>query len=134
MDVAVIAGIIMIISVVVMLVMGVPIGISIGMSSALAMITILPFGPGIVTCAQKMFTGVNSFSLLAIPFFILAGNIMNNGGIAGRVGRVGALALAHLRAQNHGHCAFGHAVDEQGTLIAVHRVQQDGLALRGQHR
>ena len=55
MDVAVIAGIIMIISVVVMLVMGVPIGISIGMSSALAMITILPFGPGIVTCAQKMF-------------------------------------------------------------------------------
>ena len=44
MDVAVIAGIIMIISVVVMLVMGVPIGISIGMSSALAMITILPFG------------------------------------------------------------------------------------------
>ena len=81
MDIAVIAGIIMIISVVVMLVMGVPIGISIGMSSALAMITILPFGPGIVTCAQKMFTGVNSFSLLAIPFFILAGNIMNNGGI-----------------------------------------------------
>jgi len=85
MDVAVIAGIIMIISVVVMLVMGVPIGISIGMSSALAMITILPFGPGIVTCAQKMFTGVNSFSLLAIPFFILAGNIMNNGGIAIRL-------------------------------------------------
>ena len=35
-----------------------------------------------MTCAQKMFTGVNSFSLLAIPFFILAGNIMNNGGIA----------------------------------------------------
>ena len=37
------------------------------------------------TAAQKVFTGVNSFSLLAIPFFILAGNIMNNGGIAIRL-------------------------------------------------
>ena len=62
-----VAGIIMIVSVVVMLVMGVPIGISIGMSSALAMITILPFGPGIVTCAQKMFTGVNSFPFWPSP-------------------------------------------------------------------
>ena len=96
MDVAVIAGIIMIISVVVMLVMGVPIGISIGMSSALAMITILPFGPGIVTCAQKMFTGVNSFSLLAIPFFILAGNIMNNGGIARRLIRFAQLLSGRI--------------------------------------
>ena len=67
MDIAVIAGIIMIISVVVMLVMGVPIGISIGMSSALAMITILPFGPGIVTCAQKMFTGVTAGHPLLYP-------------------------------------------------------------------
>lgn len=82
MDVALLAGIIMVVSVVIMLVIGVPIGISIGLSSAFAMITILPYQVGVITCAQKMFTGVNSFSLLAIPFFILAGNIMNNGGIA----------------------------------------------------
>ena len=123
MDVAVIAGIIMIISVVVMLVMGVPIGISIGMSSALAMITILPFGPGIVTCAQKMFTGVNSFSLLAIPFFILAGNIMNNGGIAIRLvncarlisGRLpGSLAQTNIVA----NMLFG-AISGSGTAAAA---------------
>lgn len=123
MDIAVIAGIIMIISVVVMLVMGVPIGISIGMSSALAMITILPFGPGIVTCAQKMFTGVNSFSLLAIPFFILAGNIMNNGGIAIRLvncarlisGRLpGSLAQTNIVA----NMLFG-AISGSGTAAAA---------------
>ena len=123
MDVAVVAGIIMIVSVVVMLVMGVPIGISIGMSSALAMITILPFGPGIVTCAQKMFTGVNSFSLLAIPFFILAGNIMNNGGIAIRLvncarlisGRLpGSLAQTNIVA----NMLFG-AISGSGTAAAA---------------
>ena len=37
------------------------------------------------TSAQRIFAGSNSFSLIAIPFFILAGNIMNNGGIATRL-------------------------------------------------
>lgn len=96
MDVAVLAGIIMIVTAVVMLVIGSPIGISIGMSSALAMITILPFEAGVITSAQKMFTGVNSFSLLAIPFFILAGNIMNNGGIAIRLVNCARLVSGHL--------------------------------------
>ena len=85
MDVAVIAGIIMIISVVVMLVMGVPIGISIGMSSALAMITILPFGPGIVTCAQKMFKYDRDLEfgcLIEIPAAALvADQIMDHGAL-----------------------------------------------------
>ncbi len=85
MDIAIIAGIIMVVSLIIMLAIGVPIGISIGMASALAMLAIIPFQPSVVTCAQKIFTGINSFSLLAIPFFILAGNIMNNGGIALRL-------------------------------------------------
>ena len=39
----------------------------------------------VVTGAQRIFSGISMFSLLAIPFFILAGNIMNKGGIAVRL-------------------------------------------------
>ena len=49
------------------------------------MLIVLPFDAGMVTSAQRIFLGTNSFSLLAIPFFILAGNIMNTGGIAIRL-------------------------------------------------
>lgn len=123
MDIVLMAGMIMIISVVIMLFIGVPIGISIGVSSTLAMITILPTEVGLITCAQKMFTGVNSFSLLAIPFFILAGNIMNNGGIAVRLvncakiisGRLpGSLAQTNVVA----NMLFG-AISGSGTAAAA---------------
>lgn len=79
---AMIIGLVLLIGVVVMLVIGVPISISIGAASTIAMLLILPFENAMTTSSQKIFSGVNSFSLLAIPFFILAGNIMNNGGIA----------------------------------------------------
>lgn len=82
MNIAVIAGLIMVIGIVITLALGMPIAVSIGASSALAMLSILPFDKSMITSAQRVFTGANSFSLLAIPFFILAGNIMNNGGIA----------------------------------------------------
>ncbi len=85
MDVATLAALVMIVGVVVTLVMGFPIGLSIGFSSVLAMMVILPFPQAMTTAAQRTFTGANSFSLLAIPFFVLAGNIMNNGGIAKRL-------------------------------------------------
>jgi tripartite ATP-independent transporter DctM subunit len=85
MDQAMIIALVMLICVVIMLVMGIPISISIGAASTIAMLFILPFGNAMTTSAQKIFTGVNSFSLLAIPFFVLAGNIMNNGGIAIRL-------------------------------------------------
>ena len=67
------------------LAIGFPIGLSIGVGSAAAMFIILPFNSAIMISAQKMFQSVNSFSLLAIPFFVLAGNLMNSGGIAKRL-------------------------------------------------
>lgn len=85
MEQAMIAALVMLIGVVVLLVLGAPIGISIGGASAIAMMVILPMEGAMITASQRMFTGVNSFSLLAIPFFVLAGNIMNNGGIAIRL-------------------------------------------------
>jgi tripartite ATP-independent transporter DctM subunit len=45
----------------------------------------LPFDAAIAVISQKMASGLDSFALLAIPFFILAGNIMNQGGIALRL-------------------------------------------------
>ena len=66
----------------ILLLIGIPIAVTIGISSVLAILSALPWENAVFTAAQRIFTGINSFSLLAIPFFILAGIIMNNGGIA----------------------------------------------------
>lgn len=77
--------IVLVVSFVFLLVIGVPIAFSIGISGILTMlVTIMPI-PAATTFAQRMATGLDSFALLAIPFFILAGNIMNKGGIAIRL-------------------------------------------------
>ena len=64
---------------------GFPIGLSIGLGSAAAVFIIMPNAGSMMVSAQKMFQSVNSFALLAIPFFVLAGNLMNSGGIARRL-------------------------------------------------
>lgn len=77
--------IVLVVSFIILLVIGVPIAFSIGISGILTMlVTIMPL-PAATTFAQRMATGLDSFALLAIPFFILAGNIMNKGGIALRL-------------------------------------------------
>ena len=69
----------------VLLALGVPISFAIALSSLASILMSLPFEPAVAVIAQKMATGLDNFALLAIPFFILAGNIMNNGGIASRL-------------------------------------------------
>lgn len=78
-------AIVMVVMLIFLLALGVPIGVSVGLSSAISMICMLPGHIAFTTSAQRLFAGSNSFSLIAIPFFILAGNIMNNGGIAIRL-------------------------------------------------
>ncbi|MFV2047162.1 TRAP transporter large permease [Metabacillus sp. YM-086] len=65
-----------------LMVIGIPIAISIALASLATVIIVLPFDVSVFTSAQKMITSLDSFSLLAVPFFILSGIIMNNGGIA----------------------------------------------------
>lgn len=96
MDVGVLAAIIMVVVIICLLAMGAPIAVSIGAASAMAMLAILPGKIAMVTCAQKMFTGLDSFPLLAIPFFVLAGDIMNNGGIAIRIVRLAEALCGRL--------------------------------------
>ncbi|MDC9613253.1 TRAP transporter large permease [Xenorhabdus khoisanae] len=69
----------------ILLVLSVPVSFAIGLSSLVAITMTLPLGSAITVVAQRMAAGVDNFSLLAIPFFILAGNIMNQGGIAARL-------------------------------------------------
>jgi tripartite ATP-independent transporter DctM subunit len=82
MDPAAFAGLILVVGIVVLLVMGAPISVGVGLSATLAMFVLLGVQNGVLTSAQQVFRGINSFPLLAIPFFELAGVIMNNGGIA----------------------------------------------------
>ena len=89
----------------VLLFLGVPISISIVVSSIVTAMSTLSWDQITFITMQKMNSGVESFSLLAVPLFILAGNIMNNGGIAKRlvnfaqlfVGKIpGSMAQANI--------------------------------------
>lgn len=68
-----------------LLALGVPIAYSIGIATVVTMLTGIQVAPSLTTAAQRMATGLNSFALLAIPFFILAGQLMNQGGLARRL-------------------------------------------------
>lgn len=69
----------------VLLVAGVPISYSIGISSLVSILQTVSLDISVITSAQRIFVGMSKFSLTAIPFFILAGNLMNQGGIAKRL-------------------------------------------------
>lgn len=70
---------------VVLLAMGAPIGICIVIASCGTMMLALPFDISMFATAQKMFSSLDSFALLAVPFFVLSGVIMNSGGVATRL-------------------------------------------------
>ena len=59
-----------------LLALGVPIAYSIGISSLVVILQTVDLDVSVVTAAQRTFVGMSKFSLTAIPFFILAGNII----------------------------------------------------------
>lgn len=77
--------IILVLSFITLLAMGVPVAWSLGIASFITLLVSVAAGPSATTIAQRMATGLDSFALLAIPFFVLAGEIMNKGGIANRL-------------------------------------------------
>lgn len=85
MNIAILSALIIFVLLLIMLVAGVPIAVALGVSSVCAILPTLNFEATIITGAQRIFSGISVFSLLAIPFFILAGNLMNKGGIAVRL-------------------------------------------------
>ena len=65
--------------------LGIPIAVCIGASTLATMLITMAFDPAVTTIAQRMAGGLNSFALLAIPLFILSGQLMAHGGIARRL-------------------------------------------------
>lgn len=122
MSLSVLSGLIILVLLVIMLIAGVPIAVALGISSVCAILPVMDLNVAVVTGAQRIFSGISVFSLLAIPFFILAGNIMNKGGIAIRLinlakivtGRTpGGLAQTNILA----NALFG-AISGSGTAAA----------------
>ena len=85
-----------------LLLLSVPVGISMGVASVLSL---MYQGNSLLTIvAQKMFTGFDSFPLLAVPFFVLAGSLMETGGISTRLVRFAGVLVGHIRG------GLGHVV------------------------
>ncbi len=78
-----------------LLLIGVPIAISLGLS---AMIALLAFtDTPLMVLVQKTFSGIDSFTLLAIPLFILSGNVMSAGGVSQRLVNFASCLFGHYR-------------------------------------
>ena len=90
------AGIILILTVsfFVLLLMNAPVAVAIAVSSLLAILA--NGGDAAYTVAQRMANGVDSFPLLAIPFFVFSGYLMGRGGLARRLIDFAALAVGRL--------------------------------------
>lgn len=94
---------VLVLSFVILLGIGVPVAWTLGVSSVLTIMLSIDTITAFTTMAQRFVTSLDNFTLLAIPFFILAGQLMNKGGIATRLisfakNVVGALpgGLAHI--------------------------------------
>ncbi|HYE10612.1 MAG TPA: TRAP transporter large permease [Patescibacteria group bacterium] len=124
-------------SLTVLLLLGVPIAISIGFASLLGLIySNMPT----VYLAQGSFIAVDSFPLMAVPFFILAGNLMETGGLSKRLVRVanvlmgsytGGLATVTVAA-----CAFFAAISGSGpaTVAAIGTIMIPAMIKKGYSR
>jgi C4-dicarboxylate transporter DctM subunit len=132
------SGAFLLVALFVCLLLGVPVGISLGLAS---LTTILLFSDQtILSLAQRFFSAMQIYPLLAIPFFVLAGTFMTTGGVARRmiafanalVGHFrGGLAMAALLA-----CAFFAAVSgsSPATVVAVGSIMIAGMVKSGYSR
>ena len=77
-----------------LLFIGVPIAITLGLSSLLYLVT---SGIPLTIVPQKMYSGLDSFVLLCVPGFILAGNLMNSGNITDQIIRLSNAMVGHIR-------------------------------------
>lgn len=86
MDTILLASIVLLGGIAILIAIGVPVAVAMGLPSMLAIYIVLGgFEGAALTSAQRVVAGSNSFPLLSIPFFVLAGGLMNTGGIAKRL-------------------------------------------------
>lgn len=82
---AVLVGLILVVGMFLLMALGVSVAVSIGLPGAISMVLVMGWDNGVFTAAQKVYNGIDNFVLIAIPMFVLAGAIMNSGGIANRL-------------------------------------------------
>jgi C4-dicarboxylate transporter DctM subunit len=120
-----------------MLVSGIPIAVTIGLA---AVIYLLASGSPTHIISQRLFAGIDSSALMAIPFFVLAGDLMNRGGLAKRivtvanlfVGRMtGGLGIVTILG-----CMFFAAISGSGvaTAAALGGIMIPAMVMRGYDR
>jgi len=85
MSIEVVSIVVLFVSFFALLMLKVPVAYSIGIATTLSLLLNIDRLPALTTIAQRMTTGIDSFALLAIPFFVLAGEIMKRGGMANRL-------------------------------------------------
>ena len=78
-----------------MILVGVPVAVSMGLTAIVAFL-VMGQADILTMVAQRMYASTTSFTLLAIPFFILAGNLMNTGGITERIFRFARVLVGHI--------------------------------------
>ena len=79
----------------IMLLIGVPISVTLVLASSLAMVAFSNLSLDVVV--RKLFSASNSFPLVAIPFFIMAGNIMSKGGMSDRLIKLAMSVIGNIR-------------------------------------
>ncbi len=84
----------MVVSFLVTFVLGVPLAFVLGVTG---LICVWAMGVPLEVVAQRMFTGIDSFPLMAVPFFILAGELMNRGGTTIRIINFANSLVGHIR-------------------------------------
>ncbi|WP_029202313.1 TRAP transporter large permease [Ornithinimicrobium pekingense] len=140
MDPSTIAALILLFGILAGIALGMPIAVGIGLSTLAAAVVLLGPDRAVLTTSQRMFTGINSFPLLAIPLFVLAGSLMNSGGIATRlidaakvlVGRMpSSLAATNVVANGLFGAVSGAAV---AAAAAVGTVTQPRMVQEGYNR
>ncbi len=81
---------------VVLIAIGVPVAVALGLTAA-GFYVLAGDAHILAMLPQRMFSATTGFTLLAIPFFILAGNLMNTGGITNRIFRFANACVGHIR-------------------------------------
>ncbi len=138
MSIEVISIIVLFASFFTLLMLKVPVAYSIGISTTISLLLNIDKLPGITTIAQRMTTGIDSFALLAIPFFVLAGEIMKRGGIANRLinfakslvaSLPGGLAYVNVLASMLFGAISGSAIAATSAIgsIMTDRMEEEGL-------
>jgi len=105
-------GIVLFGGMIALMLLGVPVVFAIGLAAVLGTLVIGASAPWIII-PSSMINGMDSFPLLAIPFFILAGELMNRGGIAERLVGFANSLVGHIRG------GLGHATVVSNTMLAM---------------